>query len=96
MKLYFEAKTRKMNEGRNAESITEEVWDNTTSKALSNAFDRDLLSILKDGGVFWIESRGCPDREYKIAIRETKRIFPNLEYLYDLPTSRNDNYALKD
>jgi len=33
--------------------------------------------------MFWIESRDCPDREYRIAIRETKRIFPNLKYLYD-------------
>lgn len=92
MKLFFET----LNEGRSQESITQEVWDGTLSRALANAFDRDLLSIFRDGRIFWIESRGCPDSVYKLAIKETKRIFPELEYLYDLPTSRNDNYVMRE
>lgn len=92
MKLFFET----INESRSTESITQEVWDNTSSKALATAFDRDLLSVYKDGNIFWVESRGCPDSVYKIAIRETKRIFPNLEYLYDLPASRDDNYVMRE
>ena len=61
--------------------ITQEVFEKTESKLLKNEIDRDRLSIVEKCGVFWIERAWCSDRAYKIAVREVKRIFPNLVYI---------------
>ena len=60
--------------------LTWDVFKQTGSKMLKDAIDRDCLSIIQRGGVFYLETRGCSERAYKIAIRETKRIFPYLSY----------------
>ncbi len=64
--------------------LTWDVFKQTESRLLKGTIDRDCLSIIQRGGVFYLESRGCSDRAYKIAIRETKRIYPYLSYLYDV------------
>ena len=64
--------------------ITDDIFCKTKSKMLSAAIDKNELSIiLYDGSVFAIEGSGCSDRSYRLAIKETKRLFPQYHYLYD-------------
>lgn len=63
--------------------ITSAVAKNTKYKSLQIAYEKNLISIIQDGGIFYVEGYGCPDRTYEIAIRETKRLFPDLRYLHD-------------
>lgn len=66
---------------QNYEYITEEVVEKTKYKSVSDAFNRDYFSVVRQGVFFWIESRLCPERTYKLIIKETKRLFPNLKYV---------------
>ena len=70
----------------NIKFVTNRVAEKTTYKSLKDAYQRNQLSIVVfvDAGVFYLETFGCSDRTYKIAVRETKRLFPDLKYLYDL------------
>ena len=65
--------------------ITEEVVNNTKYKSVFNEYNRDNYSIVViDGKVFYIEARGISDRTHKLVVKETKRLYPGLHYLYDL------------
>lgn len=65
------------------EYITFIIAQNTRYKSLKEAYERNLYSIIRHGNVFYIEGYGCSDRIYKLAIKETKRLFPDLKYLHD-------------
>lgn len=61
-------------------------WDiarNTKYKSVANAYNKNLFSVIQRGGVFYIEGYGCSDRTYNLVIKETKRLYPYLSYLYD-------------
>lgn len=66
---------------QNCEYITEKIVEKTKYKSVADAFNRDYFSVVRQGGFFWIESRLCPERTHKLIIKETKRLFPNLEYV---------------
>ena len=68
----------------NVEYLGAEVASRTTYKSVADGYNRDYFSVVKRGSVFWVESRSCPSRTYSLVIKETKRIFPQLTYLYDL------------
>ena len=66
------------------EYLTNRVFDRTQSILLKEAIDSDELSIVKRDNTFWLECRGAEDAVQKIAINETKDIFPDLIYLGDI------------
>lgn len=63
------------------EYLSEEVAKNTKYKSVADAYNRDQFSIVKYNGVFWIESRGCPARTYKLVTKEVKRLYPELKHV---------------
>lgn len=65
------------------EYLTAEIAKRTKYKSIKDAYERNTISVIKDGCFFYLESCGCPDKTYRLTIRETKRIFPYLTYLYD-------------
>ena len=66
------------------EYITKEVADQTKYKSLVDAYQRNNIAIIKHGEGFYFETSGISNKVWDIAIRETKRIFPELKCLYDL------------
>lgn len=65
--------------------LTKDVERETWSKLLKREIDADAFDIIRSRNVFWIESRHASDRAFNLAIKETKRIFPCLTCLYDIP-----------
>lgn len=65
------------------EYITSELVKKTKYKSVVEAYQRNLFSVIKRGGVFYIEGYGCSDRTYNLIVKETKRIYPELIYLHD-------------
>lgn len=66
------------------EYIDREVAEKTKYKSIKEGWERNYFGIVRSGNVFWIEGHQCPDKTYRLAIKETKRLFPNLSYLYDV------------
>lgn len=64
--------------------LSADVAKNTTYKSVADAYERNLFSVIKRGGVFYVEGYGCSNRTYDLIIKETKRLFPHLTYLHDL------------
>lgn len=63
--------------------LSADIAKGTNYKSVADAYDRNLFSVIQRGGVFYVEGYGCPDRTYKLVIKETKRLYPFLRYLYD-------------
>ena len=63
--------------------LSADVAKNTSYKSVSHAYERNLFSVIKRGSFFYVEGHGCPDRTYNLVIKETKRLYPYLIYLYD-------------
>lgn len=67
-------------------NITNYVWENTTSKLLNDAINRDSVSIFisgyPNGKMWWIEDRGISDRAFSALNKEMARLFPNSAYFY--------------
>ena len=64
--------------------IDADVARNTIYKSVADAYERNLFSVIRYGGMFYVEGYGCPDRTYNLVIKETKRLFPELLYLHDM------------
>lgn len=64
--------------------LSADVARNTIYKSVADAYERNLFSVIRYGGMFYVEGHGCPDRTYNLVIKETKRLFPELVYLHDL------------
>ena len=64
------------------EYLSCEIAKNTKYKMVKDAYERNNFSVIKRGGVFWIES--CPSNKvYTLLVKETKRLYPYLTYLYE-------------
>lgn len=74
-----------MNNLSHVEYLTAEIAKRTKYKSIKDAYERNVISVIKNGGIFYLESSGCPDKTYRLTIKESKRLFPYLTYLYDLP-----------
>ena len=66
------------------EYITAEMVSRTTYKSLKDGYERNYFSVIKRGSIFYVVGYMCPDRTYRLAVKETKRLFPDLTYLYDI------------
>lgn len=64
--------------------LSADVARNTIYKSVAYAYERNYFSVIRSGSVFYVEGYGCPDRTYNLVIKETKRLFPELVYLYDI------------
>jgi hypothetical protein len=63
--------------------ITSELVEMSGNKLLANAYDRNELSVVVRDNVFWLEQ--MPSRRVgEIAIKEVKRLFPELIYFGDI------------
>lgn len=62
--------------------LTSDLVNNTKYKGIINAYQRNTLSVIKRGNYWYTE--GCPDKIFNCVKREMKRLYPTLEYLYDL------------
>ena len=63
--------------------LSADIAKNTVYKSVADAYERNLFSVIQNGGVFYVEGYGCTDKTYKLVIKETKRLYPYLDYLYD-------------
>ena len=64
--------------------LSADVARNTIYKSVANAYERNLFSVIRRGNMFCVEGYGCSDRTYNLVIKETKRLFPELDYLHDM------------
>lgn len=64
--------------------LLKDISERTKYKSVADAYQRNLADVIVQGSVFYIEGHGCPDRTYKLIIKETKRLYPELVYLYDV------------
>ena len=78
----------RLKEAYNCDYITAELVDMSGNKILANAYDRDELSVVVRDNVFWLEQ--TPSKKVcDIAIREVKRLFPDLTYIADIKTTES-------
>ena len=63
--------------------LTGEYERRTKYKSIRDAINRDYFSVVKYGGSFWLETRGCPPTIYTRAVKELRALFPELRYVYD-------------
>ena len=64
------------------EYITSDFAKNSKYSSIKNAYDRNDLSIIVNGSVWYTE--GCPAKIQNTVRREMKRLYPHLIYLWDL------------
>ena len=63
--------------------LTDELVRKTTYKSIIDAYERNLFSVIQNGNVFYIEGgRWLKKNTYNLVIKEVKRIYPELRYLF--------------
>lgn len=55
----------------------------TKYPSVRDAYERNLAEVVRYRDAFYIEGHGCSDRTYRLIIRETKRLYPDLTYLFE-------------
>jgi len=65
------------------EYLSADIAKQTNYKSIKDAYERNDFSVIKRGGIFYVEGYGCPDRTYNLVVKETKRLYPYLTYLHD-------------
>ena len=70
-------------EGYGVDYLERELSKKTDRVSIKDAYDTNDLTIVKpkDRNVYYIER--CPSRLFNIVIKEMKKYFPELRYLYD-------------
>lgn len=66
------------------EYIESIIAENTNKKSIINAYDRNDISILSDGKIYYFEKCRGSENFVKCVKNEIKRLYPELIYLYDL------------
>lgn len=63
--------------------LTSDIANSTKYKSIKDAYERNKFSVIQNRGHFYIEGFGIDDRTYNLIIKETKRLYPYLTYLYE-------------
>lgn len=63
--------------------LLSDIADNSKYATVKDAYQRNLAEVVARGDVFYIEGHGCSDRTHRLIIRETKRLYPKMRYLYE-------------
>lgn len=63
--------------------LLSDIADKSVYATVKDAYQRNLAEVVVRDDVFYIEGHGCPDRTYRLIVRETKRLYPTLRYLYE-------------